>query len=297
MKLGLGWIPDPEKSPSEEPDWTADEALLALPAPPEKASASHLVPAILHQGSLGSCVTNAVAVAVRASQMKQAGVITPKLKLTDPPTSPLSGNEVLAPTNSAVASVPPLMSRLFTYFLARSTHGAQNVDSGTYIRAAFETLNKFGFCPEREWAYEDSVEPTARVFRVPSHKAFRAAHDQREPTEYRRITETSYARIDVIKRAIANEHLVVFGTVVSKKFQLGIITKEGLKPPIGEPIAGGHAMCIDGYDGDDFSIVNSWGAGWGHAGRCRFSSDYIAWDQTRDLWIVTKAPLWAPEVS
>lgn len=261
MNRGLGYLPDPTLlAPT---DWRASELLGSRPVP-SSADNSDLVPDILNQGALGSCTANAAAYAIRASMLLRG------------------------------APSPAFPSRLFLYYLARSTHGAANIDSGSHLRAVFSVANQFGFPPESEWDYTDASEPDARAFKMPSHKAFRAAYDQHEPTEYRRIYESGYDRIDAIKRALAQRHLVVYGTDVSRSFQAGMLWygHEVYGPPVGEPIVGGHAMCLTGFNGDTFSGPNSWGTDWNAGGWYKVSADYLAWEKTRDLWIVRYAPTW-----
>ncbi len=261
---GLGYLPDPPKAE----DWSASE-VLGLGSVPASADNSDLVPSLLNQGGLGSCTANAAAYAIRAS-MLVLGVLNPEF-----------------------------ISRLFLYYLARATHGATLVDTGSFLRAIFEVANKFGFCPESVWAYDDRISDEApgrpaKFARLPSQAAFRAAYDQHKPTEYRRIWESGYDRIDVIKRALAARQLVVFGTDVSRSFVNGVAGANGaLPPPVGEPIAGGHAMCLARFRGDEFEGPNSWGTFGDMDGWFRFSADYLAWDRTRDLWIVKYAPPFA----
>lgn len=256
---GLGYRPDPRKQVAE--DWSATE-LLGARAVPGAASARHLVK-ILDQGGLGSCTCNAAMQAARASHLKQG-----------------------APEST------PFGSRLFAYFFARATHHDTGVDSGTYLRAVFEVMNKFGFPPESVWPYSDESFPGAQFTKQPGMTALRAAYDQSKPTQYRRIYESGYDRVDVIKRAIAAQHLVCFGTDVSEHFCSDFSANEGklIDPPTGMKIAGGHAMCVGEYDEHGAGIVNSWGESFGDRGWARFSWDYLAWDQTRDLWIVESAP-------
>ena len=51
-----------------------------------------------------------------------------------------------------------------------------------------------------------------------------------------------------------------------------------------EPDVGGHAMCVVGYDGDNFEIVNSWGTGWRNGGFAWLTSGRLA--TATDLWAV-----------
>ena len=256
---GLGYLPDPQKQVAE--DWSATE-LLGAGSIAREASARHLVTDIFDQGALGSCTANAAMQAVHASHLKQG-----------------------APAET------PYGSRLFAYYFARATHHETANDSGTWLRAVFECLNKFGFCPESLWPYEDGNP--GRFQRVPNMAAVRAAFDQHAPTQYRRIYETGYERVEVIKRAIMAQHLVCFGTQVTQAFcdDRGANNGNPIDPPAnGAPLAGGHAMCVGEYTEKDAGIVNSWGRGFGQDGWFRMSWDYIVWNRTADLWIVESAP-------
>lgn len=254
MVRGLGYRRDPPKPAGAKPDRDAAPTLGTAPPPPS-AWNSDLVLGMLDQDRASSCVANAIAQAIRMAHVK-AGVIQPLL-----------------------------LSRLFGYYLSRAEHGEQDVDDGTYLRMFFKALNQFGFCPETYWPYDlDNINTE------PPGSAFWAGFDQRTPTVYERISSAGPARIDDIKRAVAAGFGVCFGTDVSEQFCAGELGEGPIAPPVGLPIAGGHALVVDGYEGDAFSIVNSWGTGWGDGGRCTFSADYLAWPQTTDIWIVAKAP-------
>lgn len=253
----LGNLPDPMKKVAE--DYSASEVLRASLVP-ARVSNRDLV-RILDQGGLGSCTANAALQCVRASQLMHG-----------------------APVDVEFGS------RLFAYFFARTN---PTEDSGTWLRAVFEALNKFGFPPESVWPYDDNPDPKVGSFaKQPGMRAMRASYDQVKPTEYRRIYETGEARLQVIKRALAQRQLVCFGTDVTERFcSNGYEPGEVIMPPEeGEPIAGGHAMAIAGYDGNEFDIVNSWGTDFGDQGFCTFDGSYLTSPVSRDFWIVRSAP-------
>jgi C1A family cysteine protease len=251
MRL-LGYRP----SPPDTRDYDAEEKLGA-PVPPPAADIRQYIVEVLDQGATNSCVANAGMQAVRMSQYRQQ------------------------PT-----PVPPLGSRLFGYWFSRAYHKETHIDQGTFIRTFFAGLNQFGFCPEEQWSFEEGD----KIKRSPSTAAIRAAYDQRSPTVYRRILTNGPTRIADIKRAVAAGYPVVFGTDVSIEFAKNNLGDGPLAPPEGQPIAGGHAMLVCGYNGDVFDVVNSWSTGWGSAGYCLFSADYLAWYGTKDLWICESSP-------
>lgn len=241
--------------PDDIRDWSASERLGSAGPVPVRCDNSELVLSILDQGQYSSCVANAAVQAIRASHVRQG------------------------------AKNPPLASRLFTYFISRRMHGAELRDEGTYVRSCFGAVAKVGFCPEEAWPYSEDVN------QMPSFGALRSAVDQRHPTEYRKIYEGGSARVDMVKRALAAGQLVVFGTDIASPFINA--TDEVVLPPVGLPILGGHAMVAVSYDRDVFRVANSWSESWGDRGYFSMSADYMAWSQTRDLWIVTAAPVFS----
>lgn len=256
----LGYRPDPLKGPHEKADYPASAKLKVEAPPPQWASNHRLVVSVLDQGGRASCVENAVKQVVRMSHVHQG------------------------------ASNPPLGSRLFGYYLDRALALETDQDNGTFIRTAFINQNKFGICPESLWPYSDD---DATFKRMPTPDAFRAAFDQRAPTEYFRIYEEGDDRIMAVKRAVAAGYGVAFGTLVSDRFCAGNSGMEVIKPPTDLPIAGGHAMAIVGYDGDVFDVVNSWSVDWGNRGYWKMSAEYLVWADTQDLWICRAAPLFS----
>jgi hypothetical protein len=184
------------------------------------------------------------------------------------------------------APIPvPQLSRLFVYSMARSImeddgsgHGQIDKDEGTYIRLCFDILSRFGICDEDVWPYNES-----KVFTQPSIKALRQAVGHRIHSYYR-IKETGQARIQAINAALRGRHPVVFGTTVGKSFG-------NIKSPyicgIPKDPEGAHAQVIVGLIKGNYKVKNSWGKEWADKGFSYFTPDYLAWDQTQDIWVPT----------
>jgi Papain family cysteine protease len=258
---GLGWKKDPPKKPGETPDRLAAPKLRALPDPPETGSCRKYILSIYDQGQLGSCTANSTSQNIRAGNARE-GVVNP--------------------------AVP---SRLFLYYLARAYDGDTATDAGAFIRNNFQAAVKFGFPAEEIWPYSDDTTSQNPLFStLPSSNAFRLAFDQNKPTQYLRIDSTGQDRINDVKRAISAGYCVSFGTMVSEQFCSQQPGTDPIAPPVNLPIAGGHALLGAEYDAAGIGIVNSWSDSWGQGGWCKFSWDYITWDQTDDLWIVEVAP-------
>jgi C1A family cysteine protease len=258
----FGWIPDAEEKKVK--DWKAAPLLTKVSARPAAVSLRRLILSILNQLNLGSCVTNAGAQVVRAAVVKV----------------------LLAAGKSPEEA--ELLSRLFTYYYARAiSPGNTQVDSGTQIRCFFDVIRKLGYCPETAWPYD-----TSKFATMPKPEAARQAIDQKISVGYYSIDSTGSKRIDDVCTALAGGNLVVFGTPVGNNFMSYTRGSLPLTPP--GDIAGGHALTVAGYDATAprvlFDICNSWGPGYGDGGYCTMDESYIAWDETRDLWIVEAMP-------
>lgn len=186
---------------------------------------------------------------------------------------------LLAEAEGRRAKPCPQLSRLFTYAMSRTLDGTLAIDDGTYIRSCFEVLSRFGVCEETVWPYDLS-----KVLVSPSLMAQRSALGHKIHSYYR-IKATGQARLDTIIAALRTLRPVVFGTLINEAFR-DAWGGEVVDPPKGATI-GGHAMIVVGYLDGKFLIKNSWGKGWRQGGYVLFSPEYMAWDETWDLWVPT----------
>jgi len=130
-----------------------------------------------------------------------------------------------------------------------------NADSGAYPRDAMDTLLKEGVCTEACQPYI-----AREVNRLPCLEA---------STEAKTNKIKGYARIYTIEemKQTLNEggpFLASFGVTKDWYNPInGIITVHSINP-----IIGGHAICIVGYDDGKglLAFRNSWGVGWGDRG-------------------------------
>lgn len=77
--------------------------------------------------------------------------------------------------------------------------------------------------------------------------------------------------VDVMKSALNDKRLVAIGVKLTESFKSGTTVQYGSWLPSGsEPVNGGHAMVIIGYDdnknGGSFEVMNSWGSNFGDNG-------------------------------
>lgn len=248
---GLGWREDPVDP--RDVSYTDRLVALGVGAAPASASMRQHVVEVLDQSITSSCVAHAIAQAIRVQH------------------------------SAEMPTVPPLLSRLFLYFAARVYHDEQYVDSGTFIRYAFKSLVKLGFCPEREFGFDPGD-----VNRAPPWNAYRTAADQRAPTNYYRIDSFGSTRELEVKQAIANGTPVVFGMSVGQAFldwdggDMYDVTTE-------DSFLGGHAMCAVEYDDLGVYGPNSWGASYGRDGWFGMTWNVVL-DRWRDIWVVRMAP-------
>ncbi len=238
-KRGLGYKRDKVDS--------RDLMLSALQLPevvPTSASVLQKTIAIKNQGSTGSCVGQSVSNAIRLAY--------------------LVGNDEQCANLSA----------LFVYYNSRKEETTLISDTGTYIRDAIKSVQKFGVCPESKWAFS-----TLRVNRMPDWNAYRTAHDRRGLRGYYRIASGD---LDGVRRAIAHNRPVVAGWDVNQSFMdysgVGSIGAQSA------PYLGGHAMIIAAYTPSDWTIVNSWGLKWGNLGTASVTDGFIR--QAMDLWAI-----------
>lgn len=239
--------------------------ILADVVPAETVDLSYLVK-VLNQYNLGSCVLNAIAQAIHAEQVRTGAPVSTEF-----------------------------ISRLFAYYLARLEDGNQNADTGTQICTGFDAIARMGFCPESVWPYDTSkfaVKPTA--------EAVWAAYDQKGLVEinYHRLDGPGVSKTELlvlVDKALTTGRLVTWGAPVSNDYCSDILGSNPILPPIGLPIAGGHAQALCGKntraDGKpSYRNVNSWGASWGDFGLCDIDPEYITWSETSDMWMVSLAP-------
>jgi C1A family cysteine protease len=221
-------------------------------------SGIHIIPEytpLSHQGTLGSCVGNAVADSFEILK-----------GLEDP---------------SRVEQV----SRLFIYYNARVYIQETNKDAGSHISHALDSMTKLGACRESTWPYDPN-----KVLMQPPLEAYREANDN-TLTYFYQITSTGDERLIDVEAAIRANHPVIFGTRIGSEFQNFFGGEKVFGIPSDD--VGGHAMVITGVRVNaqgkkEFYIRNSWGDRWGNGGHAWFSSEYIAWNSTHELFVPTR---------
>lgn len=173
------------------------------------------------------------------------------------------------------------LSRLFTYWGARSLEGATQFDSGCYIRDACKWISSNGLCNEALWPYSDKLK---QVQRKPSQAAFQNATLRKGFPYY------SIKGLQQLKANIAAGYDAVIGITVYESFMTNAVANTGNVPMPNlktERPLGGHAIMVDGYDDalGGLICVNSWGTGWGRSGEFTLPYGFITNpDLSDDFW-------------
>ena len=135
---------------------------------------------------------------------------------------------------------------------------------GTYINVAMDRLLNDGECTETDWPYNPVVVNGNEGQDPPPPTALTAAGPFKI-SETRQIPARSVA---ALRQALADGSPVAFATTVYN-YWFGATTGDIRLPLPNDPVAGGHAMCMVGYEDDPsvpgggyFIIRNSWGTTW-----------------------------------
>jgi len=171
-------------------------------------------------------------------------------------------------------------SALFLYYNTRVMEGTTRYDAGAMIRTAIKAANVKGICDEKLWPYIVS-----KFSDKPALQAFREAREH-QALKYRRVRQNL---LD-LKSAIADKLPVAFGFSVYQSFYELDATNYTIKTPdLNEPLLGGHAVVIVGYDDEKqvFIIRNSWGKEFGYEGHFLMPYSFIL-DQglCSDFWTI-----------
>jgi C1A family cysteine protease len=150
-----------------------------------------------------------------------------------------------------------LPARLYIYYNTRLIENSVSADNGATLRNTMKAMVKNGVCTESIWPYQNN-----RLYLRPTNNCYVEGMD-RQVLSYASVP----IQLQIMKNLLLSQHSFVMGILVFPSFFSG-----GGQVPIPnpnvEPILGGHAICIIGYDDQRqaFLARNSWGSGWGIRG-------------------------------
>jgi len=213
---------------------------------PNSIDLSSNVSTIYNQGSIGSCVSSAI-----------ASAISMKIKLR-------TKNKLF----SGVISLLP--SRNYNYNLSRINEGCRlNEDSGCMVETSLDILEKYSFCNEKLFDYN-----TFTFNLLPTLEAYA---DAIYNSKYYKFTSQKLMQdLNTIKSSLVDNNPVFIGIVLFDSLNKSV---NGLIPtpyPKLEKVIGAHCLLIVGYDDDKkrFKVVNCWSENWGDKGFGYIMYDY-----------------------
>ncbi len=169
------------------------------------------------------------------------------------------------------------LSPRFVYNLCKKFDGAPD-EEGTYPRVAMKVLLNYGVCPESFWPYKPHQKD------LPKKKA---------DTSAKKYRIKAYARLKSLiemKRSLLVNGPFLAGVEVFESWFEKKVEKTGLipMPKQGEELAGGHAVCIAGFDDAKglLKFKNSWSAKWADKGYGYLPYEYIK-KHCSDAWSAT----------
>ncbi len=169
------------------------------------------------------------------------------------------------------------LSPRYIYSLCKQFDGAPE-EEGTYPRIAMKMLLNYGVCPESFWPY--------KPYQTNDHKS---GADQKAKI----YKIKAYARLKSLlemKRSLMVNGPFLAGVKVFDSWFTPIVQKTGKipLPKKGEKIAGGHAICIVGYDDrkELFKFKNSWSQNWADQGYGYLPYEYLQ-KYCQDAWSAT----------
>jgi hypothetical protein len=174
------------------------------------------------------------------------------------------------------------LSRLFSYWTARRTHGAECIDDGTYAVAIARAAQEIGVCREDLYPYDGRApERGGKCNLRPSDLAYAEAYSHRLGAVYalRAYGRNGRDRVAQICALIDLGFPVQIGALIGPEY-FDADTRDDRAFDAPTRIEGGHAQVIVGYrtfsDGTIwFLIRNSWTDRWGRHGHAWMTTWYV----------------------
>jgi len=166
------------------------------------------------------------------------------------------------------------LSPRFVYNLCKKFDGAPT-EEGTYPRIAMKVLLNYGVCPEILWPYKPHQKDSPKKNADTKAKTYRIR-------AYARLKSLVEMKRSIIVNGPFMAGVEVYESWFDKQAQkTGVIPM----PKPGEELAGGHAICIVGFDDAKqlFKFKNSWSVKWADNGYGYLPYKYIS-KYCSDAW-------------
>lgn len=153
---------------------------------------------------------------------------------------------------------------------------SENKGEGTEARGLLKAAQKDGGLYLTDYPYEEEVPKAIETFEKYFESFKTKAQNIRIKNYYQCNT------VDEVKRAVYYYGSVLVGTIVFKSFyEISDTNPIMPEPRIDgtslEPMAGGHMMLIVGWDKNGFTVLNSWGEGFGKKGLFTMPYSIVDW--------------------
>lgn len=232
------------------PDIPSVHDRVYLPAsrtrPPRAVDLRPACPPVYNQHSLNSCSANAIAAAIWFDER-------------------------------ALSPEAPSPSRLFIYYNERAHEREIAQNAPVSLRDGYRSVANQGVCPEHLWPYR-----IRHFARKPPRRCYHAARGLRALSYFR-----LHRDLEIMKTCLSEGSPFTLGVSVHKSFMSPRVKRSGQipLPSRHDPLLGGHAMLVVGYDDAraHFIVRNSWGRTWGIEGYCHLPYDFalhpnLSWD-------------------
>ena len=149
---------------------------------------------------------------------------------------------------------------------------------GTEARGLLKAAQKDGGLYFADYPFEEEM--------IGAMNTFNSKYDQYKDKAQNIRIKNYYqcGTIDEVKRAVYHYGSVLVGTIVFKSFyeitaENPVMPEPRIDKGSLEPMAGGHMMLIVGWDKNGFTVLNSWGEGFGRKGLFTMPYSIVDWSQ------------------
>lgn len=165
----------------------------------------------------------------------------------------------------------------FPWYYGNRRH-SEHKGEGTEARGLLKGAQKEGGLYLADYPYDEEM--------TLAMENFEQYFDQFKDTAQNIRIKNYYqcAGVEDVKQAVYNGYPVLVGTIVFKSFyeitaQSPIMPEPRIDGTSLEPMAGGHMMLIVGWDKQGFTVLNSWGEGFGKKGLFTMPYSIVTWSQ------------------